>query len=68
MCEVLKIYVHPVHSNYFVITEETEDLDIDDINGVTTVPMLFKETNGQIYHLTPEVYKFDYKQHPVTNS
>ena len=59
MCEVLKVNVHPVHLDYLVITEETEDLDINDINGVTTVPLLFKESNGQIYHLTPEVYKYD---------
>ena len=48
MCEVLKANVHPVHLDYSVITEETEDLDINDINGVTTVPLLFKETNGVI--------------------
>ena len=59
MCEVLKVNVHPVHLDYLVITEETEDLDINDINGVTTVPLLFKESNGQICHLTPEVYKYD---------
>ena len=31
MCEVLKVYVHPVHSDYLVITEETEDLNIDEL-------------------------------------
>ena len=67
MCEVLKVNVHPVHSDYLVITDEIEVLDIDGINGITKAPLSFKKIDGQIYHLTPEVCKFSNVYHPMMN-
>ncbi|CAB4016525.1 Hypothetical predicted protein [Paramuricea clavata] len=64
MCEVLKVNVHPVHPDHLVITDEIEDLDINDINGITTAPLSFKEIDGQIYHLTPEEIDFHCTPHP----
>lgn len=67
MCEVLKVNVHPGHPDHLVITDEIEDLDINDINGITTAPLSFKEIDGQIYHLTPEVIYLINIQHPMIN-
>ncbi len=55
MCEILQIYVHPVDCNCLVITELVEDLDINHITGINTAPLMYKEIDGVIYDLTPEV-------------
>lgn len=56
MCKVLKVKIHPIHSDCLVITEDMEDLDINDISEISTAPLTFKEINGEIYELTPEVF------------
>jgi hypothetical protein len=38
-----------------VITELVEDLDINHITGINTAPLMYKEIDGVIYDLTPEV-------------
>jgi hypothetical protein len=40
MWEVLKVNVHPACPDHLVITDEIEDLDINDINGITTAPII----------------------------
>ena len=62
MCEIVKIHIHPVHHNRLVITEQLEDLDINLITGISTAPLTFKEIDGVIYNLTPEVWCSNFMQ------
>ena len=60
MCEIVKIHINPIHHNHLVMTEQVEDLDINHITGVSTAPLMYKEIDGVIYSLTPEVIVCSY--------
>lgn len=58
MCEVVKVYLHPTEHDSLVATDEIEEIEIDSIAGITTLQLSFKETNGELHNLTPEVFIF----------
>lgn len=62
MCEIVKIHIHPIHHNRLVMKEQVEDLDINHSTGVSTAPLMYKEIDGVIYSLTPEVIVCSSKQ------
>lgn len=58
MCEVVKVYLHPTEQDSLVATDETEEIEIDSIAGISTLQLSFKETNGELHNLTQEVFIF----------
>ena len=56
MCEILHVYVHHyMHTDYFVITDDLDVLDTSEIGEICEIPIAYKNINGVIYNLTPEV-------------
>ena len=56
MCEILKVYVHcHMFTDYLVILEDLDVLKINEIDEICEIPLAYKDINGVIYSLTPEV-------------
>lgn len=56
MCDILHVYVHRhVYTDYFVITEDLDVLNISEIGEICEIPIAYKDINGVTYNLTPEV-------------
>jgi hypothetical protein len=56
MCEILKVYVHRhMFTDYLVILEDLDVLKINEIDEICEIPVAYKDVNGVIYSLTPEV-------------
>ena len=61
MCEILKVYLYQdMHTDYLVITEDLDVLNINTIDEICEIPLMHKDMNGVIYNLTPEVLYVPY--------